>query len=98
MQRNLTTGSVSPLKPEENLPPPVIGGRSRTYSANNARDIHSSGGSRGSGGMPPPRGMLYYRSASSARFREQNLDPLLMVSLERPDLEDEAETVSIFVM
>jgi hypothetical protein len=38
--------------------------------------------------------MVYHRSASSARFREQSLDPLLMVSLERPDLEDEAETVS----
>ena len=53
------------------------------------------------GGVPPPRGMMHYRSASSARFRDPYaggggavMDPLLMVSLERPDLEDEAETVS----
>ena len=38
---------------------------------------------------------MHYRSRSSARFREERvMDPLLVASLDRPDLEDEAETVS----
>lgn len=61
----------------------------------------NTNGGNGNDGAPPSRGMMHYRSASSARFRDANvgsyggiMDPLLMVSLERPDLEDEAETVS----
>jgi hypothetical protein len=62
-------------------------GRTRTYSANSARDVYSKNG------VAAPRG-VHYRSGSSSRLREAAVDPLLMVSLERPDLEDEAETVS----
>ena len=62
--------------------------RARTYSANSTHDTNPTVTRSGS----------HYRSANNVRFREPSLDPLLMASLERPDLEDEAETVSFLYL
>jgi hypothetical protein len=86
MQRNSTTGSVSPEKTSHESGQ----NRIRTYGGNSSRD--STGG-----GTVPSRGLNHYRSSSARMLTvEEDYDPLLMASLERPALEDEAENVSLF--
>lgn len=59
--------------------------RTRTFSA----DVHE--------GITTNANSARYHRHNRSKVRFENVDPRLMMSLERPDLEDEAETVSFYI-
>lgn len=82
MQRNSTTGGLAPSQRYDN----DTGLRTRTFSA----DVHE--GVTANSNSVTARHHRHTRS----KVRFESVDPLLRMSLERPDIEDEAETVSLF--
>jgi len=84
MQRNSTTGGLAPSQRYDN----DTGLRTRTFSA----DVHE--GVTANSNSVTARHHRHTRS----KVRFESVDPLLRMSLERPDIEDEAETTLLDVL